>query len=214
MQSETEPRGHPVVAAVLDAAMWPLRKVRKQIVPQAAGRVLEIGVGTGANFPYYRDADSLAGVEPDPHMLRRARRRAESISLDVDLSARGAEQLPYDDASFDTVVATWVLCTIPDPEAALAEMRRVLRPRGTLLFAEHTRSPQRLAARVQGGLSPCWSRLAGGCRLDRDSIAMIRDAGFEDVVVEPAGRERFTLTPVYLGTARRPDARAPDRGND
>ena len=194
--------GHPVVAALLDAIMWPLRKVRRELIPQARGRVLEIGVGTGSNLPLYRGVESVTGVEPDPHMLRRARKRAEKVAFPVELHQQGAEALSFEDASFDTVIATWVLCTVGDPERVAEEMRRVLAPEGVLIFAEHTLSPFAGAARVQRRLTPWWSRCAAGCRLDRDSIKTIREAGFRDVDVRPARRERFTLVPVYLGTAR------------
>jgi ubiquinone/menaquinone biosynthesis C-methylase UbiE len=133
-------------------------------------------------------------------MLRRARRRARRLAIPVELLQEGAEHLPFDDDTFDSVVATWVLCTIPDPERALAEMRRVLKPGGLLVYAEHTRSRFSLAARLQRLLTPVWKHVAGGCHLDRDAIAMIRRAGFANVTHEPAGRERWTLTPLYRGT--------------
>lgn len=194
--------GHPVVAALLDAFMWSLRSVRAELIPRASGRVLELGIGTGGNVHYYRDIDALVGVDPDPHMLRRARKRARKAPFPADVKRAGAEDLPFPDESFDTVVATWVLCTIPDPARATLQMRRVLRPGGVLLFAEHTRSRFYRAARLQTRLTPMWSRLAGGCHLDRESVGLIRSAGFRQVEVQPARRERYTLLPVYMGTAR------------
>jgi ubiquinone/menaquinone biosynthesis C-methylase UbiE len=191
-----------VVAALLDAFMWSLRGTRRELIPLARGRVLEIGVGTGGNLPLYRGVASVIAIEPDPHMLRRARKRAAEVDVPIELHQLGGEALPFADGNFDTVVATWVLCTIAEPERALAEMRRVLAPGGRLIFAEHTRSRFPATARLQRKLTPLWSRCAAGCRLDRDSVELIRQAGFPDVDVHPVGRERFTLTPVYAGTAR------------
>jgi ubiquinone/menaquinone biosynthesis C-methylase UbiE len=185
---------------LLDLVMRPVRSVRADLIPLARGRVLEVGIGTAGNLPFYSNAESITGIDPDPHMLRRARRRARRLAIPVELRQEGAEHLPFDDDTFDSVVATWVLCTIPDPERALAEMRRVLKPGGLLVYAEHTRSRFSLAARLQRLLTPVWKHVAGGCHLDRDAIAMIRRAGFANVTHEPAGRERWTLTPLYRGT--------------
>lgn len=195
--------GHPWLAAALDVLMRPMYPARELVVPRAEGDVLEIGVGTGLNFDLYDPArvKSLVALEPDPHMLRRARPRAERLPFPVALEAVGAERLPFADATFDTVVATWVLCTIPEPGVALREMRRVLRPRGRLLFAEHTRSVQPALAHVQTMLTPLWCRLAGGCHLDRAAIDLVRESGFTVESAVPFGRERWTLVPVYHGLA-------------
>ncbi len=194
-------KGHPINALFLGMMMWPLRNLRKKIVPEARGRVLEIGVGTGLNFDQYRDIESLDGVEPDPHMMKRARSRAADLPFPVELAQTGAEALPYAAESFDTVVATWVLCTIPEPEAALTEMYRVLRPGGTLLYVEHTKSRFQRAARMQDRLTPLWRKLAGGCHLNRAAYHMIKAAGFDDATIKPCGREDWTLLPVYRGVA-------------
>jgi len=194
---------HPWHAALLDVVMWTLKPLREKIVPEAHGRVVEIGVGTGMNFPYYRDIESLHGIEPDPHMLRRARARADRLRLPVELTQAGAEALPYDDASFDTAVVTWVLCTIPDAEAAVREVARVLRPGGRMLFVEHVRSRYTLAGRVQDALTPAWSKLSGGCRLNRDSVDLIRSAAFGNVEARPCGRQTWTIFPICRGSAIR-----------
>ena len=196
------PGGHPVVAAVLDVAMWSLRDVRRRLVGEARGRVLEVGAGTGANLPFYAQAERVVAVEPDPHMVRRARGKARGAAVPVDLVRASGEDLPFADAAFDTVVATWVLCTIPNPERAAAEMRRVLRPGGTLLFAEHTRAAGRRAASLQHTLNPAWARLAGGCHLDRDARGILEAARFRDLEVEPLGRQSWTLFPMLSGRAR------------
>ena len=209
LELSTESRGqpetveHPWNAALLDLVMWSLRPLRAKVVPRATGRVLEIGVGTGMNFSYYGAIDSAHGIEPDPHMLRRARARAERLGFPIELVQTGAESLPYGDAAFDTVVVTWVLCTIPNPRVALKEIARVLRPEGRMLFVEHVRSRFSVAGKLQDAITPLWKKLAGGCHLNRDSLEMIRAAGFEEVELRPCGREGWTLLPIYRGVATR-----------
>lgn len=193
---------HPWLAAALDVMMKPLFPARELIVPEATGSVLEVGVGTGLNFELYRGIDELVGIEPDPHMLARARARATAQAFPVELHQAGAEAMPFPDARFDTAVVTFTLCTIPDPIAALAELRRVLRPGGRLLFVEHTRSTQPVLAGVQDLLTPLWKRIGGGCHLNRPSLDLVREHGFAVADVAPVWRERWTLMPVYRATAR------------
>ena len=193
---------HPWLAAALDVVMRPLFPARELIVPEATGSVLEIGVGTGLNFELYRGIDELVGIEPDPHMLARARVRAATLPFPVELHQAGAEAMPFPDARFDTAVVTFTLCTIPDPAAALVELRRVLRPGGRLLFVEHTRSSQPVLAGVQDLLTPLWKRIGGGCHLNRPSLDLVREQGFSVADVAPVWRERWTLMPIYRATAR------------
>jgi ubiquinone/menaquinone biosynthesis C-methylase UbiE len=165
--------GHPLVAAVYDPLMrvqdaLGQRRQRIRTAREATGRVLELGVGTGLNLPYYEAADAVVGVDPDPHMLRRARARGGA-----ELVEASAEELPFPDETLDTVVAARSRCTIPDPAAALAEARRVLRPEGRLLFLEHVRSGHPRAAAFQDRVEPLWMRLAGGCHPNRDTVAAI-----------------------------------------
>lgn len=192
---------HPWLAAVLDVVMQPLWPTRERVVPQASGRVLEIGIGTGLNLALYRDLEALVGIEPDPHMLARARARAERLPFPTELHQIGAESLPFDAASFDTVVVTFTLCTIPDPQGALAEVRRVIKPGGRVLFAEHVRSSRPLLARVQTTITPLWRRIGGGCQLDRPSVELLGQAGFAIESMEPFGRPDWSLVPVYFGAA-------------
>jgi ubiquinone/menaquinone biosynthesis C-methylase UbiE len=194
---------HPWNAAFLDVIMSTLKPVRQKLVPLARGRVLELGVGTGMNFPFYGEVESLHGIEPDPHMLRRALDRAEKLGLKIEISQAGAEALPYADASFDTVLVTWVLCTIPDPEAALREVARVLKPGGRMLFAEHVKSRYPVARKLQDWVTPAWKKCSGGCHLNRDALAMIRAAGFSDIQIKQCGRDTWTLLPMYRGVAVR-----------
>lgn len=197
-------KGHPWVAASLDLMMFPLRGLRGKVVGEASGKVLEIGVGTGMNFSRYGDIEILHGVEPDPFMLKRAQQRAREVDLTIELVDAGAEDLPWSDNYFDTVVATWVLCTIPEPARALEEMCRVTKPGGRLLYVEHTRSRGPSAQRMQDRLNPLWNRIAGGCNLNRNSVDLIRDSGYEELQVKACGSEDWTLLPVYRGTAIKP----------
>ena len=169
---------HRLVATIYDAFMLPqevlfLRRQRQRTAGTATGRALEIGVGTGLNFPYYTQADELVGVDPDPHMLKRAGSRAASAPCPVRLVEASAEELPFDDAEFTSVVVTLSLCTIPDPAAALREARRVLEPEGRLIFLEHVRSENPRLARLQDLATPPWRRIAGGCHWNRRTAALI-----------------------------------------
>ncbi len=153
---------------------------RQQVVPLAYGRVLEVGIGTGLNLRHYdrTRVQSVTGLDPGVELHPKAQRRIAQSGLKVDLLALSAEQIPCGDASFDSVVVTYTLCTIPDPVAALREMRRVLAPGGALLFCEHGRAPDARVARWQDRLQPLWGPLAGGCHLNRDIPALLQAAGF------------------------------------
>lgn len=153
---------------------------RRKVVPRAWGRVLEVGIGTGLNVPHYdrTRVATLTALDPALELHPRARRRIEAAGLKVDLLGLSAERIPRPDASFDTVVITYTLCSIPDPLAALREMRRVLVPGGALLFSEHGRAPDVAVARWQDRLQPLWGPLAGGCHLNRDIPTLLTEAGF------------------------------------
>ncbi len=157
-----------------------MHKQRAQIVPRAHGRVLEIGIGSGLNLQHYnRDqVQELCAIDPSAELTDKARKRATSAGMEVTILQLGAEKIPADDNSFDCIVCTFTLCTIPDVESALQEMRRVLKPGGAFYFCEHGLSPDAGVARWQQRINPYWKPCAGGCNLHRDGPALLRSAGF------------------------------------
>jgi len=158
-----------------------LSRVRSDLLKQARGRVLEIGIGSGLSLDYYpAEVQEVVGIEPSAALLAQCRRR---IEVHAELPATelvqcGAEELPFADDSFDTVVAFLVFCTIPEPERAAREMRRVLKPGGQLIFFEHVHAPEPGLARWQDRLNPLWQPMACGCNLNRDTGAVFEQAGF------------------------------------
>ena len=160
--------------------MGAVMKTRAQVVPLAEGKVLEIGIGTGLNLSFYDPAkvSEIVGVDPAVDMSPLARERAAQITIPVKTIALELGQIQAEDASFDSIVCTFTLCTIPDASAALREMRRVLKPGGKLLFSEHGLAPDAPVVRWQNRITPLWKPLAGGCHLNRDIAALITAGGF------------------------------------
>jgi len=151
-----------------------LRQMRRELLAEARGGVLELGAGTGANAELYPEAvQELVLAEPDPHMTKRLRAKLAESGQAAEVVEAPAEHLPFDDASFDTAVVTLVLCTVPDPEAALAEIARLLKPGGRLLFIEHVRAQEPGLARWQDRLERPWRFLGDGCHCNRDTVATI-----------------------------------------
>jgi ubiquinone/menaquinone biosynthesis C-methylase UbiE len=153
---------------------------RAALIPKATGSVLEIGIGSGLNLHYYSSAVThLRGVDSSAELLAMTRRKVARVAFPVELVHESAEHLSADRASVDTVVATWTLCSIPDPIAALREMKRVLKPEGRLLFVEHGLSSDPAVQAWQRRLEPAWKRIAGGCHLSRKIDELIRSAGLD-----------------------------------
>lgn len=195
-----------ILPRLLDFAMRgkEATRFRARLVPQARGATLEVGVGSGLNLPFYGErVDRLVGIDPSEALLRMARKRARGAVVPVELMADSGEALSLADASVDTVVFTFALCTIPDPGKALREARRVLKPSGELLFAEHGLAPDEGVRRWQRRLNPLWRRVAGGCNLDRKVDELIAAAGFRlaGLEAEYAKGPRL-MSYVYLGRAR------------
>lgn len=160
----------------------PMAEVRAAYVSRARGRVLEIGFGTGHNLGHYSSGEdapeSLLAVEPATDIVERARERLASATFPVEVSNASAEDIPVEDSTFDTVVSTWTLCSVPNVYRCLAELRRVLKPRGRLIFAEHGASPEPAIQRWQRRIEPAWKVIGGGCHLSRSADILIANAGF------------------------------------
>ncbi|GGC19503.1 S-adenosylmethionine-dependent methyltransferase [Novosphingobium marinum] len=164
----------------------PIMELRSQLVPSAAGRVLELGCGGGINLELYDTSrvTAFAGIDPSEKGIEYAREAAAKRGMNSDIRQGFGEELPFADDTFDTVVSTFTLCSVSDHARTIGELRRVLKPGGTFLFAEHGRSPDRNVARWQDRIEPAWKRVFGGCHLSRPISPAIADSGFDS---EPAG---------------------------
>jgi len=182
-----------------------VRAERARFVPLASGTVLEVGLGSGLNLPFYSPAvERLYGLDPSLELQTMARRRARDARLPVEFIAGSGERIPMEDETVDAVVTTWTLCSIPDPVRALTEMRRVLNPGGRLIFIEHGRSPDARVVSWQDRLTPVWRRLAGGCHLNRKIDTLILAAGFRIAEIETAYMKGpKPLVYLYKGVAQR-----------
>ncbi len=200
--------GRVIAPRILNSVcgIGPITRQRQKVVPQASGVVLEVGIGTGLNMPHY-DAGKVTrviGVDPDADITALAAARADQAPFPVEVITDTGEALPLEDNLADSAVLTYTLCSIPDAAAALLEIRRVLKPTGRILFAEHGRSKAASVARWQDRLNPAWKVIAGGCNLNRDTERLLQEAGFR---LEQS--ETFALEKVpevvgfhYVGTAR------------
>lgn len=161
-------------------AQKPTMMQREKIIPLATGRVLEVGIGSGLNLPYYdpRSVNRLWGLDPSRELWAIAERHAAEYQLEAEFLEATAESIPLDDQSADTVVVTYTLCTVPDVARALAEIKRVLKPGGRLLYCEHGEAPDPKVRAWQDRMTPLWSRFGGGCQLNRPIPKLLEDAGF------------------------------------
>jgi ubiquinone/menaquinone biosynthesis C-methylase UbiE len=182
-----------------------LTAYRSRVVPAAEGQVLEIGVGSGLNLPFYtRNVRQVIGLDPSPKLLSMARGNLRPGLSPVEFVEGSAEAIPLETESMDTVVMTWTLCSIPDAGRALREMSRVLKPTGRLLFVEHGRAPDPNVQWWQDRLTPIWKRLGGGCHLNRAIKVLIEDAGFRFERLDTGYmRGPKPMSFMYEGSARR-----------
>jgi ubiquinone/menaquinone biosynthesis C-methylase UbiE len=175
-----------------------MKEQRQQVAPLASGCVLEVGIGSGHNLPFYdaSKVERVIGIDPGEELMAIARQRSRDLPFPVDLVAQGCENIPLDNHSVDTVLVTFSLCTIPAVEQALTQMRRVLKPGGQMIFCEHGRAPDTGIQRWQDRLNPFWNYCMGGCNLNRDMPALIRDSGF---VIERLEAEYLKRVPRFAG---------------
>ncbi len=202
-------RGHPIFAALYDIVAAPAERRhfgahRRDLMSRATGRVLEIGAGTGVNFAYYPRHLTVVALEPDTHMLRRAAPKARAAAARVSFVQAEAEHLPFRDGVFDTAVATLVLCSVASPLRVLDELRRVLRPGGQLLFYEHVRAATPGWQNFQDAITPFWRWVGGGCHPNRDTMGMLRRAGFVATTLEHLEFGPYPVRPHVKGVARAP----------
>lgn len=211
-QAEAEAQsavGSRLSALTYDPVLWwaersGMAERRRRLLANARGSVLELGAGTGLNLPHYpAGPERLVLAEPEPNMARKLKQRAEKLGRNAEIVRAPGELLPFADDSFDTVVCTLVLCTVVDPDRTLAEVRRVLRPGGSLLFLEHVRAESPRLARWQDRLHGPWKAFADGCNCNRETLAAIEGAG-----LEVSGAERQTwrrmppvVRPLVSGSA-------------
>ncbi len=162
-----------------------LRRMRREVLEGLQGDVLELGVGTGRNLSLYPPTvGRLSGIDPDEAMLSQAHQRARTAPFPVELVLASAEELPFEEGSFDAVVSTLVFCTVAHPPKAFEEVRRVLRGGGEFRLLEHVKTEQEPIGWLQEKATPLWKHAAGGCHLDRDTLTAVREAGFEVERVE------------------------------
>ena len=182
-----------------------LTRLRASQIPKARGTVLEVGIGSGLNLSFYTSAvERIVGIDPSLELQHLARQRAAKHNRAVEFLSQPADAaIPLPSSSVDTVVSTWTLCTIPDPVAALREMKRVLRPSGSFLFIEHGHSPEVRVAAWQDRLTPVWKKIAGGCTLNRPIDTLVQSAGFQIAELEtkylPGPRP---MTHTFIGVAQ------------
>ena len=175
----------------------PIQDQRKLVVPQAKGEVLEIGIGSGLNLPFYDGAkvSKVWGLEPSAEMRAKAAKVAAKAAVPVSFLDLPGEEIPLDDGVVDTVLVTYTLCTIPEVAAALGQMRRVLKPDGKLIFCEHGQAPDASVRRWQDRLDPIWGKFSGGCHLNRPIDALVKQAGFEIETLDTG----YIASPKFAG---------------
>ena len=179
-------------------SIGPIEKQRKKIVPSAKGVVLEIGIGTGLNLPFYNknNVSKIIGLDPSESLTEFAKVAAKKVDIDLELIHSGAEDINLENDSVDTVLITYTLCTIPDIEKSISEIKRVLKNDGNLIFCEHGKSPDKHIANIQSFINPLWGIIFGGCNINRDIPKIIQDAHFE---IDSMEQMYLPNTPKFVG---------------
>ncbi|MGG3563945.1 class I SAM-dependent methyltransferase [Neobacillus rhizosphaerae] len=153
------------------------KRIRNELISKARGNVLELGAGTGINFPLYKDVDKVTAIEPSPYMVKRSAMKMMQAVVPIEIVQESAEELPFADNTFDTVVATLVFCTIPNPEKALLELQRVCKPDGSILLFEHVKMKNQYLGALQEWLTPAWKKVCDGCCLNRNTLELLQAQG-------------------------------------
>jgi ubiquinone/menaquinone biosynthesis C-methylase UbiE len=184
-----------------DTFMGPLEKkrfknIRINLLKKADGKVLELGSGTGVNFPLYQSAESVTAIEPSKYMINQSLQKKEKSIVPIEIVHASAENLPFRDHSFDTVVGTLVFCTIPNVEKAIQEMKRVCKPEGRILLFEHVRMGNPMLSRLQDWLTPVWKKICDGCCLNRNTIQILKQNGLEILHMETYFKDLFISVEV------------------
>lgn len=181
-----------------DFFMKPLEKkkfkrIREELLAKATGSVLELGSGTGINFPLYKEAVIVTAIEPSQHMIERSLTKHGQAVVPIEIVQASAEELPFATDSFDTVVATLVFCTIPNPEKAIIEMKRVCKPGGKILLFEHVKMQNRFLSSLQNCLTPAWKKICDGCHLNRNTLELLRNKEIPIIQVHQYYRDLFVF---------------------
>jgi len=180
---------------------WVDEKERANLIKKSSGVTLEIGFGSGLNLPFYENTTKLYALDPSKELWSLAKERINAVSFPVEFIEASAEKIPLADNTVDTVVSTWTLCSIPKPELALKEIKRILKPNGKFIFIEHGKSPEEKIFQWQKRLNPIWGRLAGGCQLDKKPDTLLSNTGFEIVELEKGLQCPQIFSYMYKGSA-------------
>lgn len=184
-----------------DFFMYPLerrvfKEIRRDLLARAQGKVIEVGSGTGINFPLYQHVESVTAIEPSSYMIKRSELNKELAVIPLDIIQANAERLPFETDSYDTVVATLVFCTIPNVDKALKEMKRICKPNGKILLFEHVKMDNPILAKLQIYLTPFWKKICDGCHLDRETVHLLESNGFQVVEIKKFYRGLFVMVEV------------------
>ena len=167
-------------------SLKPISKQRQKVVPHARGNILEVGIGSGLNLPFYETSKvkKIWGLDPSEELHEMAKKVVSGLDLDVEFLLKGAEEIPLIDDSVDTVLITYTMCSIPEVEEAIKEIRRVIKPEGVMIFCEHGKAPDAKTLKWQERINPYWKKISGGCNINRDIPNLIKSAGFSITQLE------------------------------
>ncbi|MFB3167175.1 class I SAM-dependent methyltransferase [Neobacillus sp. 179-C4.2 HS] len=189
--SSTFPKWYDFFMGPLERGKF--KRVRRDLLKSATGKVLEIGSGTGVNFPLYRNADHVIAIEPSQNMIDQSQSKRQLAVVPIEMVNASAEKLPFEDHTFDTVVATLVFCTIPNVDEAINELKRVCKPNGKILLFEHVKMENTVLSSMQEGLTPLWKKICDGCCLNRETLQAFTSQGLKIERVEKFYKDLFIV---------------------